>query len=256
MTALGKGVNPFDINNSIVICGTQVTGSSLDAFRWTPFGGIELLGFSPEGLKMDEAEAINEVGQICGTCTSGYAGLWDPVLGVRALPKLAGMTGNDWMRAYDLNDDAIIVGYAGGMSGNPNGEVAFIWDEANGTRRIDELLDASSKTIFSPPILNRARGVNNNGQILATAYLKGAYLLVPVTLGDMNCDGLVTQADLPAFLEAMKAYGPGPNPPVYRIEPVCGWWMGDMNQDATLDEVDLELFLELLMKKPPAVADP
>lgn len=249
MISLGTGANPTDINNALQLCGTYIPGQYTEAFLWTPAGGMQFLGVGEVGQHMDYGEAINEKGRIVGSNTDRAAGFWDPAEGLVSLPMVDGANYITWMTAFDVNDLEQIVGYAGGVLGAEEGEVAFIWDALNGTRRVHWLLDASSKKRISS--FSQTLCINNQRQILVRSRTEpDAYLLVPVVLRDMNCDGAVASADVPIFLSALAKAGKsvaGPDEPA--TEPLCDWWAGDINQDGKLDADDLPLFLELLTTK-------
>ncbi len=97
--------------------------------------------------------------------------------------------------------------------------------------------------LFSNRALNHDRLVFNNlGTGNQTALFAADFGEIVVTLGDMNCDGVVNMSDLPLFALALvdaSAYA--------TAQPACNINNGDMNQDGLVDGGDLAGFISSLV---------
>jgi len=122
-------------------------------------------------------ETINNVGQVVGTSldAAGYrATLW-----INGTPINLGTLGGRLSRAYDINDSGIVVGET--LTAD-NEMHAFMWD-GNLMFDLNSLLDETA--LNTGWVLEEARGINERGQIVGTAYnsLAGrssAFLLNPI----------------------------------------------------------------------------
>ena len=129
----------------------------------------------------------------------------------------------------------------------------FLWDAQNGMRFLEDIVDASTRKFYWPGYPSGLSDINNKGQMIGGFYQPiGAqsfgFRFDPFIPGDMNCDGVVNQADLSVFLTKLAAGG-GPPPSNLPYEPIfdeCGWWIGDVNQDGVFDQDDLAPFLAKL----------
>jgi len=99
--------------------------------------------------------------------------------------------------------------------------------------------------------LRYANGINNAGQIAAYPNPgpdSQGLLLTPFVLGDLNCDELVDEEDIPALLLLLV----DPNEYVQSYPDCPGEWAGDINQDAVLDSADLYALRDFLGSAPSA----
>ena len=90
--------------------------------------------------------------------------------------------------AYDINNSGQVVGY----SGKYFNHVGFFWDEVDGMRRLDELIDQTST--YSGLKIIDAAAINDAGQIAATAIWQGrrtAVLLSPNAIPEPGSLGLI-----------------------------------------------------------------
>jgi len=243
----GGGVSiAYDINNACQVTGW---GSSAErpggeAFVWDPLNGMRGLGTMPGGAYGEMAYAINELGQVVGTASNGEAFLWDPVEGFTRLGVLPGPF--PLSSGWGINDLEQVVGSAL-RDIAPLVQDAFIWDREHGIRDLEELLAAGTAPDYTS--LQWASGINNAGQIVAHTYETGqGALLTPFVLGDMDCNELVDQADIPALLLLLV------DPDEYgESYPDCpGQWAGDINQDGVLDLHDLHALRQFLGCAPSA----
>jgi probable HAF family extracellular repeat protein len=237
------GSAAYDINNSMQVVGAGSPEDHLwEAFIWDPGNGMRPLDDSGGPIYPAVGQAINEVGQVTGSTNTAEVFLWDAQEGLINL----GRPDPGDLGAYGLaiNDVPQVVGYTIRPDWPPPPRWhAFIWDAEHGMRELAELLAAGT-----PPEhawLRWACGINNAGQI--AAYPDGL-LLTPFVLGDLNCDELVDEADIPALLLLLV------DPDQYaQSYPDCpGEWAGDVNQDAVLDPADLYALRDFLGSAPGA----
>ncbi|HUU96563.1 MAG TPA: hypothetical protein VM487_12555, partial [Phycisphaerae bacterium] len=124
---------------------------------------------------------------------------------------------------------------------------AFIWDAEHAVRDLEALIAAGTDPNYAD--LLRALDINNAGQIIAEPRpCSEGVVLTPFVLGDLNCDELVDEADIPALLLLLV------DPDEYaQSYPDCpGEWAGDVNQDAVLDLHDLHALRDFLGSAPSA----
>lgn len=210
----GSPLEVWDINNKGQVVGWMVAGS-VQAFIWDETNGLVSMNSpgSPWALK---AYAINDAGQAVGWASGDSAFLWDAAVGVRILPTLSGRSG---AVASDINSLGDIAGYSddsgvwracvwdrngelhnlGVLPGfrhshacgiNDLGQVVgyctndlsdeydhgFIWTAETG------MIDLKDLVLGWPRYLERARAINNRGQIVGhSAHANGhGFLLTPV----------------------------------------------------------------------------
>ncbi|TWT41916.1 hypothetical protein RAS1_30400 [Phycisphaerae bacterium RAS1] len=92
--------------------------------------------------------------------------------------------------------------------------------------------------------LDAAWAINDVGQIVGTGQKKGfprAYLLLPISPGDMNCDGAVNVLDINPFVPALI------DPAGYAAQyPTCALLNGDVNGDGDVNVLDINPLVALL----------
>lgn len=138
------------------------------AFRWTKAKGMVDLGVLPK-MKCSSAGACSADGSVVaglsyptlGARSSGLAFRWTAATGMVGLGDLPG--GSFFSEAVAVSADGSIVV---GRSGTANGNEAFIWDAANGMRRVtDELV---TNGVFMPAgwTLQEARSIAVNAGVV------------------------------------------------------------------------------------------
>lgn len=188
----------WDLNNGMQSIGTlggnfseaqaindngQIVGSSTTSFGyqkaslWDEINGISDLGAL--GHNASKAFDINDSGQIVGQTrinwsTQHRAAFWDASGSIQDLGALPG----GYSEAYGINVSGQVVGYSVTDNG-PNSGAAIVWDEVNGVRNLNDLVDLASGWN-----INTATAINNSGQIVGYGSLDGgdrqAVLLTPV----------------------------------------------------------------------------
>ena len=146
-----------------VVAGTRAPSSgSYEAFRWTQSGGVEGLGDLPGGASVSLAFAISADGStIVGASPSSFAS-WEPFRwtqsgGMHGLgPPYTGFSG-----AYGVSaNGSVIVGW------DELGGAPFIWDAANGTRSLQQVLTNDYGLDLGGAELITARAISADGRTI------------------------------------------------------------------------------------------
>ena len=226
-----------DINNFNDIAGVvSSTGScgDFEAFlyrsdsnEWVDLHGM-LVG---DGPGITEAHAVNDLSQVAGEGWNGSfasAWLWDPTDGFTFLPALK-QGDRDRVIPYGLNSSGEMVGSA--ATDGWADHHAFIWDETNGMRDLNDLVDLPQDFI-----LDRAIHITESGYIVGDGHwgpgwgTAVAFVLEPLDAGcaaDFNGDGEVNTLDVLSFLNAWSA----------------GDTAADFNGDGSVNTLDVLAFL-------------
>lgn len=178
----GSNSNGNGINNLGQVVGSSETASGeTRAFRTAPNSTINSAtdDLGTLGGSFSSATDINDLGQVIGSSTTAsgetHAFLTDANSAIEAADDL-GTLGGDFSVAYSINNSGLVVGDSELADGSDR---AFLYD---GT----ELLDLNTLlTENSGFVLTSARGINESGQIAATAFFADtqtsrAFLLTPV----------------------------------------------------------------------------
>jgi probable HAF family extracellular repeat protein len=173
----------------------------------------------------------NDAGWVVGSYNPGAlrAIVWSPA-GGGTMTDLGALfsTNNVYSRAYDINNNGIVVGY-GSVGADQYGPYhAFMYDTATGIAT-----DLNNLTIAGLPAgltLEQPRAINDAGQIAGFGRDSGgvyhAFRLTPAMAGDANLDGTVNITDLSKVLTNYDAIG--------KV-----WADGDFNGDGTVNISDL-----------------
>ena len=126
-----------------VITGGGTSAAGREVYRWTPSGGMQALGDLPGGSVDGNPTAISRDGSVIvgyGSTTGNadHAFRWTEGSGMVDLGVLPGSFTNPASSgARGVSDDGSIVV---GTATSPTSSEAFIWDQANGMRQLDEVL--------------------------------------------------------------------------------------------------------------------
>ncbi|SRR5579859_1143954 len=185
------------VNNANQVVGIALTSSDVDhAFLWQN-GTMTDLG-TLSGGTASEAVAINASGTIVGFGTNA-SNVEQAIQWVNnTATQLANLTTGGSSEAEGINDSGVIVGYSTTTSGLDH---AVIWQ--NGTvLDLNTLLPANS-----PWVLNVARGINNEGQVVGTATYDGYSVQFTLTLGSSSSPTISVQSALSQY-KASASSGP------------------------------------------------
>lgn len=218
----------LDVNDAGQVVGWMGTAfSDAHAYIWED-GIVTDLGVIPGGFT-SEAHGINGSGCVVGSGRVDDGGfsrafLWN---GTEML-NLGPLPGFERTSASDVNEVGQIVGRAWGVSGNPNVQAAFIWQ--NGV--MTDLNDLISPTAGVE--ITWATALNNQGQITGQGHNASgdvvAVLLTPVVVpGDLDGDCTVGVLDL---LSVLGEWGPCEQP----CPPAC---TADADGDCNVGVLDL-----------------
>lgn len=159
------GAEGADINSNGVICGNgnYVTNASATPFRYDGTTVTELPLLPGAELPIGIATGINASGVICGFSHNAngdaQAVIWVDTTLI-TLPYPPGANPDSDLRAYDINDAGVVVGYGWSTAGE---HLAFYYD--NGTSySLDPYIRAAG--LVSPQF---AYGVNNRNVICGVA---------------------------------------------------------------------------------------
>jgi len=91
----------------------QATSLNGQAFRWTPQGGMQGLGYARPGGQFSRALGVSLDGStIVGESFTNLvsdAFIWRESTGIQALPRLPGAASNSWSRASAVNSDGTVI---------------------------------------------------------------------------------------------------------------------------------------------------
>ncbi|MBL8881022.1 MAG: hypothetical protein JNG88_18050 [Phycisphaerales bacterium] len=242
----------FGLNDHDVAVGTSQLAISAQ-YRATVWdhGSIIDLGTLPSRL-FSRAEAINNAGQIVGYCSFDHAGdsdqeavLWQDgqIIELGPLEPPDPQSGHRWMTLpYDINDYGEIVCI--GQTGWDSTE-CYIWHDGVITR-FREFLPEGFDWTLGPAAINNAGQIACTGRHPDVQYPRAIILTPPVCRGfprgDANCDGLVNNFDIDAFVLALS------NVDQYAATyAACNWLCNlDINRDGAVNNFDIDPFVMLL----------
>lgn len=196
--------------------GSVVTGLSLkigsdgEAYIWTEATGLVGLGDVPGGANFSVGVDTTPDGSvIVGTCApeAGYEAFrWTQADGMIPLGDLPG--GGHYSTGIGITDDgATIVGTAD-WDGGFGGSHAFIWDETNGMRNLQTVLETEYGLDLTGWTLLSAYDISGDGRFITGPGINPdgeneAWLVDLGTCpGDFNNDGNLNTLDVLDFLNA------------------------------------------------------
>jgi hypothetical protein len=159
----------YGFNDAGQVVGELTTNGTVGTY--VPFvgttSGVTFIT-QPAGWELTYAGAINDTGEVAGYGgppeQGGYgpdqAFVWSPNSGPTLIPLPAGATfGGLDLGEPEINSSGVVVGYSDAG--------AWIWDSGDGVRLLNTLVPAGWT-------IDGASGINNAGQILATASFEGS----------------------------------------------------------------------------------
>lgn len=164
LTGYGAG-GALSSDGSIIAATVGQSGSFVtEAARWTP-GGVETLGLLPGGVSSavggmsSNGEVVVGGGESTSRNVPSEAFRWSTdSAGMSFLGDLLG--GDSWSFAYDVSNDGRIVI---GEGTDAIGASAFIWDETNGIRALQDVLTNDYDLDLDGWRLTSARGISDDG---------------------------------------------------------------------------------------------
>jgi probable HAF family extracellular repeat protein len=228
-TYLGVMNGPYSRADHIGPAGhvTGWTGNNLykQAFVWHE-GELTILPPIPGGVTSD-AGGITADGLLVGWGFLQQTPGVDPGLGFlwrdgRFLRLIDPLPGYDTSGAGDINSAHQVTGLSASLA-NPDDPRGYLWQHGV-THDLNDLVPPGTLRI------ERARDINERGQIIATGDNGHAFLLTPVGRppGDLDIDCAVGVTD---FLKLLAEWGRADSP-------------ADINDDGTVDGLDLAILLD------------
>lgn len=165
--------------DAINTAGQVVGQSGAEAFRTDPNGSTNftLLGTTlteaggPTTWAQSYARGVNDAGEAVGFVQNADGSVkrafitganGDPVV----LTDLGAVGTYTQFVAEAISNEGVVVGY---MAGGGNAQHGFIWDEANGLRDLNDLIDPTSGAVITV-----GQAINENGEIAVNALFGGA----------------------------------------------------------------------------------
>jgi probable HAF family extracellular repeat protein len=183
IAALAKNITPKAINRAKQIVANVDTSNRVALLEVPNYTYVPLL---PGGIA-NSGQAINESGQIVGSCLDGssslnYGFIWDKVAGLRPLDPEASHPNIP----YGINNKGQVVGTvtASGF------QWGFFWSKETG---MVDLNDCINHDIYPGCHLFQAYGINDNGWIVCAGLYQGQYD-VPLLLKPTSPQGAAMAA--------------------------------------------------------------
>jgi probable HAF family extracellular repeat protein len=147
-------------DGAVIVGARQLSsdGPTAEAFRWTASGGMVGLGDLPGGVVQSGATAVSADGSIVVGYAEGVAGTeafrWTQAGGMVGLGGLSGAAYGSRAEAISA-DGTVVVGYSGAE--------AVIWTEAQGMRRLFDVLVELGIDGLDGWLLQTANGISADG---------------------------------------------------------------------------------------------
>jgi probable HAF family extracellular repeat protein len=268
----------YDLNDFGEVAGYSFTGTATHAFFWDEFSGLTDLG-TLGGLN-SHAYAINSFGHVVGRSQTD-SGANHAFLYIVGVMLDLGTLGGGYSQAWDINDAVMIVGESWTEDGESHaflrdGPSMIDLGTLGGEDSVAYAINASGQVVgesqtvggevvhaflyrdgvmtdlndFLPEYsrwneLLVATDINDAGAIVGQGDIGGrmhAFLLRPAVPGDLDCDGLLTNDDIPAFVRALS------DPEGYATAfQDCDINLADMNWDDAINGADVRTFVDALL---------
>ncbi len=196
------------------IAGASISPAGWEATLWTASAGLVGLGDLPGGIFNAWAVGVTPDADVVigyGASDNGYEAFrWTASSGMVGLGDLPGGVFDSW--ALDLSADGAVIVGVGNTADSQTDADAFIWTEADGMRKLQDVLvnDHGLAAELAGWRLLRANAVSADGTVI-TGYglnpdgLREAYVAIiepQSCAADLNGDGTVDAGDLAIVLAA------------------------------------------------------
>jgi probable HAF family extracellular repeat protein len=164
---LGGGfTHAYEINDAGQVIGVSATAAGAKHAFITGPNGVGMLDLGALGGNFSDAFGINDAGQIVGVSTTAAGTTHAFITGPNGLGMLdLGVLGGNFSHAFGINDAGQAVGSS--TTTDAGDDVAFIaGPNGVGVTDLNSLVDLPTGLV-----LERARDINNEGQIIAEGFL-------------------------------------------------------------------------------------
>lgn len=223
----GDGINQF--GGGGLLCRSNATVNVRNCILWDNTDGHPSTDTEGENLSIQSATA-----NVSYSTVKGWTGVLGGSGNNGANPLFINALGPD--NVAGNFDDNLRVAYTSPMI-----------DAGNNSNLPSDIVDLDRDGVFgeSCPLdfdLNARRqdvpSVADTGAGTAPIVDRGAFEIVPITRGDMNCDGEVNNFDIDPFVLALTS------PSAYDAAyPNCNRMNGDVNGDGALNNFDIDTFV-------------
>ena len=157
-------------NGSVVVGGFQSTTDDIhEGFIWTEGGGFVGIGDLPGGDFVSGATGVSGDGTVVvghSNPTLGSNAIrWTLATGIESLGDLPGGQVNAVAWATNF-DGSIVVGQSDAGVASPNGDAAFIWDDSNGMRKLQDVLEVDLGLDLTGWTLSVAKDISADGRVI------------------------------------------------------------------------------------------
>lgn len=218
-----------------VLVGAGATGQGQQAIRWTEEDAGHVLGDLPGGDVFSLARDVSRDGAVVIGQSESGSGMeafhWSTDGGMKPLGDLGGS--EFFSDALGVSADGTIVVGTAATERFEHGQEAFIWDDRNGMRSLQQVLADDYQLDIGDWQLFSAVGISADGNTIVGNGSNGAWIveLGTRTRGDFNGDGNVNLIDIDLLSNSVAAN-------VY--QPSL-----DINADGQLNSTDLRSLLVL-----------
>lgn len=174
----GSSASGVSADGSVVVGSSRPTDfGQNEAFRWTESGGLVGLGGLPGGKHWNGAKGVSADGSVVvgfGYSASGAEAFrWTGSEGMVGIGYLSSWTQSE---AYAVSADGLVVVGMCYSESQQFGE-AFIWDETNGMRSLQDILISDYNLDLSGWTLRSAESISDDClTIVGTGYNPAGYM--------------------------------------------------------------------------------